>query len=338
VTATRTLIATLPSGRVAWLRVAPPLASAASVSHLAQDSEHALHRRRARTVAHRGAIERLAQSLDADVERLADLQVERTRKLRRAIVKAHNARDRKISQAIAEFHARVDKQIAIERETVARLRRRQFWDQIVLATALPLFAAYGQKGRPFGANNIALTISTLVWLVGDELIQALFGSQDSSPYPVRDADAWSYIAPIGNLLAGWWLMHDLQHERFVAGLAPSFARADEASDAAAGRQRYVGSVDLSEFIAPGHFPDFRTYRAVPAVATIRTMTLSAVGSRLDAVVDAISAVVDQGALIVTVTVRACATGAAVPADNMVDALDAAWMVDTADPNQPVPGS
>ena len=70
---------------------------------------------------------------------------------------------------------------------------------------------------PFGANNLTLTLSLLIWLVGDEIVDALFGSEEASPYPLRDTDAWSYLAPIGNLLAGWWLLGDRQHERFITG-------------------------------------------------------------------------------------------------------------------------
>jgi hypothetical protein len=113
---------------------------------------------------------------------------------------------------------RVAEEILLGRETARRMRRRDLWDKILIATSLPLFAAYGQRGNPFGVNNLTLLISLLIWLVGDEIADTLFRSAEKSPYPLRDADIWSYIAPAGNLLAGWWLMDGQQHERFVVGL------------------------------------------------------------------------------------------------------------------------
>lgn len=329
----RTITAILPTGRIAWLRVDPALASAASVRHLGEDAEHAAHRRRARSESHREAIERIAHKLAAAVERVGEARVQRADALRQHLVKKQNARDRKLSKSIAEFRGRIDKQIALERESAKRLRRRGLWDQIVLATALPLFAAYGQRGQPFGVNNIALTLCTLVWLVGDDLMQALFGSDKKDPYPLRDADAWSYIAPIGNLLAGWWLMNDLQHERFVAGAADTFTLVDDPEDAANGRQRYRCDVDLSHYIGSGHFRDFQTYIDVPAAATLGRITLSAAGSAANARVDSVMAEVTGGTLRVVVLTS---TAGALPVDPMVSKLQVAWMVDTAEPNRSSP--
>src|SRR5262249_14323104 len=125
--------------------------------------------------------------------------------------------DRKLAKAAEGYLSHVERQLRIERETVRRLGRRSLWDQIVIVSAFLLFAAYGQPGQPFGANNVTLALSLLIWLVGDEIVDLLFGPEQASPYPLRDTDAWSYIAPAGSLLAGWWLLGDQQHERFVAG-------------------------------------------------------------------------------------------------------------------------
>src|SRR5262249_56031979 len=126
--------------------------------------------------------------------------------------------DKRLSKEAEALEARLAQQITINRETVDRLRRRDFWDKVLIATSLPLFAAYGDRRSPFGANNLTLVLSLLIWLVGDEVVESIFGTDEKSPYLLRDADAWSYIAPIGNVLAAWWLLSDQQHERFITAV------------------------------------------------------------------------------------------------------------------------
>src|SRR5262249_19103467 len=125
----------------------------------------------------------------------------------------------------------------------------------------------------------------LIWLVGDEIVDFLFGSEQASPYPLRDTDAWSYIAPAGNLLAGWWLLGDQQHERFVAGrvvISPdSFTSASNKAASAGAPEliyRYEGRIGLSRIVAPEHFPDFQRFQDVPAVATITSIHRTVAGA------------------------------------------------------------
>jgi hypothetical protein len=176
--------------------------------------------------------------------------------------------------------------------------------------------------------------------VGDEVSDAVFRSK-GSPEPLRDADIWSYIAPAGNLLAGWWLMDGLQHERFVAGLTREFAREESPVPVSPGMLRhvYVSEVPLSKVVAPRHFQDFQTFRDVPVVAILRTATLNVTG----AAVEHVSAIVNEvtpglvtkgkpGILVLTVTIVAPDPGVA-PAPSVVEELEVAWMVDTQDPQR-----
>src|SRR5262249_17105998 len=120
-----------------------------------------------------------------------------------------------------------------------------------------------------------------IWLVGNEIVDSLFGSAPASPYPLRDADAWSYVAPIANLLAGWWLLGDLQHERFVVGyaeIAPDSFTTSQNKAAPELLYRYETSIGLSRFVAPEHFPDFQRFTDVPAVATITSIRRTAAGA------------------------------------------------------------
>ena len=301
----RTLTAILPNGRIVWLRVGPPLAPAVAVNHLVQVAEQAAHWRREATRSQNAAIERLSRTMAADVERIGEARLDRARALRRRIVAGDNELDRRRARAAEQYRSRVEQQLRIERATVRRLRRRDLWDKILIATSFPLFAAYGQRGRPFGANNVTLALSLLIWLVGDEIVDALFGSQEASPYPLRDTDAWSYVAPLGNLLAGWWLLDDLQHQRFIAGRVAVPSGSFELLDAPPGSPervyQYVVEVELSGLVAPEHFLDFQSFTGVPAVASIGSIRWSDEGVAAHARIGGLRANVDQGMLILSFT-------------------------------------
>ncbi len=213
----RSLAAILPNGRIVWLRVDESLAPVRALGNLGQLADNTARWRRASVQSQSEAIERLSRTIASDTERTLDARIARTGATRRRIVASNRRLDRKLAKAREEHRARVEKQLRIERESVARLGRRDLWDKLLVLSSLPLFTAYGQPGAPLSANNVALLLTLLVFLVGDQIVDALFGSGEKSPYPVRDADVWTYLAPAANLLAGWWLLSDRQHERFVAG-------------------------------------------------------------------------------------------------------------------------
>jgi hypothetical protein len=328
---TRTLAAILPNGRSLWLEATAPLAPAASLGNTARLAEVAAARQQAGAAAGGRAIRRLVGSVEILTARLSARRVERAKALRRRLVKGDAVVDRRLAKAVADFRTRVARQIRIDRESLARLRRRDWCDKAVIISSWPLFAAYGQRGRPFGANNVALTLALLTWLAGDEVVAALFGKKQESTYPVRDADVWSYVAPFANLLAGWWLMNDLQHERFVAGMASGFVLVEEAAGAPPGERHYEHAtiVDLSRTIAPGHINDFRSFVDVPVVATVSRVEFSAAGTALAARLSAPSATVVGG--VVMVTVMVITNGPVAANQKLIDALDVAWIVDTAEP-------
>jgi hypothetical protein len=331
------LTAVLPNGRVVWLRADPPLASSGAAAQLAAEAEQSAYRRRASTGVQRIALDQASRTVVADAVRLTDDKVDRASALRKRILASHRELDRKLEKARQEFRTRIARQIRIEGEAVARLRRRNLWDQIILATAGAVFAAYGQRGNPLGANNLAITLALLMWLVGDDIIDAVFGREDkSSPYPVDDTDVWSYLAPIGFVLTAWWLMHERQHERFVASqVAIPTSSFTAVANGGLIMYRSRMKIELDGVIAPGHFDDFAGFTAVPAVATIAGLTLTAAGEAAHAKVSSLSVDVTSGELQIVVSVVADDTRPIplvdpIPAvDKAVKALKVAWMVDTA---------
>lgn len=330
------------TGRRAWLRILPPAAPAEGLRRLSDTAEQDARWRRTETRGQAGAIRRLAQQLADDVEKLTEARIERARRMRARLVARYLRNDRRLAKAAVAYQKRVAAEIALAHETARRMGRRELWDKILIVSSLPLFAAYRQPGNPFGVNNLTLLIALLVWLVGDEVSDAVFRSRSKkSPYPLRDADVWSYIAPAGNLLAGWWLMDGLQHERFVAGFTHEFAREELPVPASPGvlRHIYVSEVPLSKVVAPRHFEQFQTFKDVPVVAILRTATLNVAG----AAVENVSAIVNEvtpglvtkgkpGILLIKVTILAPDPGVA-PAPSVVDQLEVAWMVDTQDPER-----
>jgi hypothetical protein len=286
---------------------------------------------------------RLSASLARDAERLNRGRLKCATALRRQALLAQRARERKVSTQVKAFRRRLARQIRLEREALQRLRHRDLWDAIVLASALPLFAAYGERGRPFGAHNLTLTASLLIWLVGDEIVDALFGTARPSAQSLRDTDIWSYLAPLGNLLAGWWLLGARQHERFLTqttAMAVAEATATEPdgftaiSDPLAPggpeiRYEFRTRVDASRLVGADHRPDFQGFDLVPVVATVKSVDLT--GAVPGAAVTSHTAVVRRGSLDLTVTVAGPdprIPPAVGPVPVAVKSLEVAWVMDT----------
>jgi hypothetical protein len=333
----RGLTAVLPNGRTVWLEVSPALSSAAQIRRFASIARQRAQQRSLATSWNNAAIERLAQSIAGDAARLTGEHLARHRQLRRRLVARYNRLDRRVTKAAEAYRRGLARQMKIERRTVQRMRRRDLWDKILLLSALPLFAAYGQRDRPHGVHNLTLTISLMVWLVGDEIMQMLFGPSKTSPYPLDDTDAWSYVAPIGNILTGWWLLGDRQHERFIAGLTSDIS--EGVNDA--GETILSGVVDLAPLLASEHLDDFLAFTApkpagkglvVPAIATIASIDWTQAAIDVNARAISVSAVVIGRALALEIGVATDAPLAGAPA---VTAVKVAWVVDTTEPSAPI---
>ena len=329
----RQLGAILPNGRTLWLRVPRALAPSASVSQLAETAERLGEWRREHTAIQSEAIDRLAKTVVADAERIQQARLASDAVLRRRMLASQIRLDERLSKARDEIRSKLDRQEKIDLENIRRLRRRQAWDNVLLASSLPLFAAYGDRDSPFGSNNLTLALTLLLFLVGDDVVEALIGSgrASKSPYAIADADAWSYIAPLANLLAGWWLLGGRQHERFVTGVTTVKLHKATYHDP----HVFRGSVRLADRIGEDDFPDFEGRKGVPVVATIREVRLAADGKALGLAVDRAAAKVRQGILKLSLGVSP-AVPAPPPAD--LGEVDVAWMVDTRKPPATETGS
>jgi hypothetical protein len=305
------------------------------VNRALAEARRATERRATALRARRQEIATLSRRIGAGAEQLATARALARRKLSRQFLALGKKVERRFARQLRLLGASVEQQARMQQEAVARLRRRALLDAMVVVSALPLSAAFGSSD-PLGANNIAIALLLLVWLVGDGLVDLVSGARPDPAHGIRDTDLWSYLAPFANVLAGWLLLHETQRERFVTGIAQQFepvASARGAVVAGAEEQLYqfAQQIDLAELIAPEHFALFQGFPAVPAVPSLTAVgfTAAAPGAR----VETLSSVVAGGALTVALTVVIPdAPGAPLrdPA-TLIDSLRIAWMVDTATP-------
>ena len=148
--------AVLPNGRVVWLQVAPSLASVRSVDQVARLAESSAQGRQAATRAVGDAIESLSTTITRESERLNAARVKRTGSARRRLAATFGAVDRRLSKQARARSAAVRQEREIVNETARRLHTRSVWDMILLASSASLFAAYGERARPFGPHNLTL--------------------------------------------------------------------------------------------------------------------------------------------------------------------------------------
>ncbi|MBN1612076.1 MAG: hypothetical protein JW940_35925 [Polyangiaceae bacterium] len=352
----RVVTAVLPSGRTVWLAVQPSFVSATEIERLRQAVCRSAVRRTLLTHAHTAAIERCSRTLLTDVQRLTRAQGRAARRIFRQLERGDAKVGGRFVRVWAARRAEQEQDSGRLLRFARRLRRRGLWDQIVLLSGAPLFAAYAERGRPLGVHNLTLTLSLFVWLFGDELTDLLSGRWPRPWERFRDVDVWSYVAPFGNLLSGWWLLGDRQHERFVTGMAESFERVREGAVAPSHRAlalRRPGQrealfrqvIPLSRHIAPDHVESFEGYTGVRAVATLASGPLVPGNGGHPYRVIGISAIVQAGLLTIDVAARPVhhhrqhrrhhrppSSSSEAPT-----ALRVAWLVDTQDPKASTSG-
>jgi hypothetical protein len=205
---------------------------------------------------------------------LSRIRLRDDRKLRNRISACDEKLGRRVDvsllPAIRQAKANRKKQKAL----LLKRERRELWNQLVLVSAAPLMAAYGQRDNPLSGNNLVIALSLGVWLFGDEVADMLSGKRTSKKASIKGLDVWSYTAPFANLLTGWWLLNGSQHERFVTGMTDLKGEDIDVEDCFhQGRRLHViiEKIDLSTRIAPEHNRDFQTFKHVPALATIQSV-------------------------------------------------------------------
>ncbi|HYD40166.1 MAG TPA: hypothetical protein VEB43_05010 [Anaeromyxobacter sp.] len=317
---TEVLTATLPSGRIAWLQLDPPLAPVPELNHLAHAVERMEHRRAAEAHAATEALRRLSRTVAADAARLSTGAARRRRRLWRRLAREGAALERRTAARSRALAAELAALRRRERALARRLDRRDLWDQLVVASAFPLFAAYGQRADPLAERNLVLSLSVAIWLVGDEISDFLSGARDARDV-VRKADLWSYVAPAANLLSGWLLLQESHHRRFATGVS------DVGPPRAIGPGQYL----FASIVELPPLGDGDPERGTPAVASALAIETRNPPPGVTAKLQSVAPLVQRAAQTLAVVAEVTVDPPATPADVVAAAFPAvrvAWMVDT----------
>ena len=238
--------AVLPNGRRSRMRIIPTLAPVKEVNRLRSVVMVNERRQAIATRRNARAITALGSTQAAAVKRLTAQQVQSDKDLSKRVVETYNRLDKRITKELSGRSGVVGKHDTKMMRALKRHRQRTLWNNVLLATSAPFFAAYGETGNPFAKNNLILTGSLLGWLFGDEVIDQFSGK---SSFLKGGANLWSYLAFAGNGATAYFLLNNKQHERFVSGVTAVAATTG------------VAKVELTKSqIASGSADDFKTKR------------------------------------------------------------------------------
>jgi hypothetical protein len=329
----------LPNGRALWLDMSPAPISAPEVDRLAVSISQANAGRTRALGSNIEATRRLRWAIKRDVAKLSRMALRQDRKLRRQLSASAEELGRRIDTRLMDVGRRAkavhDKQLAL----IQSHGRRMVFERLTLVSGLPLMATYGRSGDPLAGDNLAISLALFVWLLGPDLIDFLVGKSSAGPGGIRGADVWSYVAPLANLLAGWWLLNGYQHERFVTGTTDlrDFALFSELTSGGGQLDLYLARIDLSPRIAPEHLADFQRFTDVPALATIQSISFAHAAP--NNAIELSTAEVKQGFLWLSVRASGPSTAPGPPGPAnlppLLSQLQVAWAVDTRRPSAAV---
>lgn len=208
--------ATLASGRSARMKFSPPLAPIGEVNRLRAAVVYNDRQQSAALATQRRAIANLARAQASAASQLAAAQVKSDKDLGERIVQSYTKLDKRISSELSGGKGIVDKNNKRIMKWMKHQRHRQLANSVLLTTALPLYAAYGDAKDPFSRDNLILTASLAGFLLADEFISGIGGDAKRTKTWTTAATAWSWLAPVGNFALIHLLLKDRQHERFVA--------------------------------------------------------------------------------------------------------------------------
>ena len=366
----RQFVAVLPNGRSVWLTFSPAPAGVRELDLLAESIDQRDARLSRSLTANAHASSRLKRTLKNDATAVTRTSLRAGRRLRSRFSAGDAKLDGRFNEAVAQAKRQITTDQKEQRGLLRGLRRRALWDQLVLASAAPLMAAYGQRGDPLAVNNVVVAVALGLWLVGDDISDLVSGKGSRGTASMRGSDAWSYLAPAANLLSGWWMLRGLQHERFVTGrcvledfkVEPRVTSASQArvaadvssvtGDGAAVNdtsnglvsapchhwiltEHYVASVDLSSLIAPEHLRDFQGFSNVPALATIGSVGFAPQHADEPPSIELLAAEVKRGFLLITMRVSTSygeSYRRPPTSPSIFNRLEVAWAVDTKQPS------
>lgn len=246
-------------------------------------------------------IKLLKTAQSSAVKSLTAQQLKSSKLLTKQITDGDKSLDKRITKLVSTQKKSGRRQDVKMLGKVKDQQRRSTWNSVLIASAIPLFAAYGARAAGDNANpltkkNLIIAGSTAGWLFADDIIDR-FLTRGNKKW--RSASTiWNIAAPFANAATVYYFMKDKQHERFVTGITP-----------------VKGNGEADAGLVPvGKDHGFDKFNSPPVVATLK---------EADVEVEGVKARVDQGKLYLTLT------GSNLTADSTADV---AWQVDTLDPD------
>ena len=209
--------AQLPNGRRTRMRISPAPASIRSVNKLSARINANAKRQARVTSANAKALKRLSTAQSAAIKRLTAQQVKADKALSKRIVAGDNKLDKRISKELRGQHSAVAKHRRMVAMALKRQQRRSLMNNLLLATSLPLWSAYGDKANPLGKNNLILGASTLGWLLLDDVVDTWFVKNKRGGLATA-TNVFSYLSWAGNGLTSYGFLRNTQ-PRLVSGNA-----------------------------------------------------------------------------------------------------------------------
>jgi hypothetical protein len=268
--------AILANGRRTKMMFKPTLATRADVNRLTrQISVNSTKQARALRIQAKN-IKLLKSAQGSAVKSLTAQQLKSSKLLGKQITDGDKVLDKRITKLVSNQKKSGRKQDVKMLHQIRQQQQRSRWNSVLIASSIPLFAAYGDRAvgdnaNPFTKKNLIIAGSTAGWLFADDLIDR-FLMRGSKKW--RSAgNIWNIAAPFANWATVYFFMKDKQHERIVTNVAtvPNDGAEHE--------------FDVLNQIGEDDQSDFKSIANPRVVATIRSQTGGANATGVQARID-----------------------------------------------------
>ncbi|MBT8341962.1 MAG: hypothetical protein HKP58_04860 [Desulfatitalea sp.] len=292
--------AILPNGRRTKMMFKPALATRTDMNRLTRQIRTNSVKQTKALRVHAKNIKLLKSAQSTAAKSLTAQQLKSTKLLTKQIVDGDKNLDKRITKLVSSQKKSGRKQDRKMLGQIRRQQRRSTWNTVLAASAIPLFAAYGDRAygdnaSPFTKKNLFIAGSTTLFLAADDIIDR-YVARGGKKWR-KGTGIWNIAAPFANWGLVYAFMRNRQHERFVTGV------------------EHVTGTDTQSITLPvGNDINFESFEGDPVVVT----TVHATSEK----VQGVEAKIENGKLNLKLI-----------GENLVTNswADVAWEVDTLDP-------
>jgi len=319
--------AILANGRRTKMMFKPTLATRTDVNRLTrQISVNNIKQAKAIQVQGKN-IKLLKSAQGTAVKSLTAQQLKSSKLLTKQITDGDKNLDKRITKLVSSQKKSGRRQDVKMLAQVRDQQRRSKWNSVLIASAIPLFAAYGDRAvgdsaNPLTKKNLIIAGSTAGWLFADDVIDR-FLTRGSKKW--RSAgNIWNIVAPVANWATVYYFMKDKQHQRIVTGVEDVLNNGIE--------QEFA----VLQHIGEDYQSDFKNIANKRVVATIRKQDGTGNATGVQARIDDdgklwLKLLVGLESVNVPTTTESGATDP-IPVEPDGEIVSVAWSLDTMDPN------